>query len=514
MGKNTTQHDRTAVLILGDQLTPQIAALRGLDPAKTVIIMAEVMEEASYVRHHKKKIAFLFAAMRHFAAELREAGWFVVYVRLEDAANTQNLLGEVRRAIAVHGASRLRVTEPGEWRLVDAMSAWPEKLKLPVDIVPDDRFFCSRERFAAWAGGRKQLRMEFFYREMREAAGLLMCDGEPEGGRWNFDSENRKRAPANLALPDVPRFEPDDTTREVLAMVAKRFDRHPGTLEPFWFGVTRAEARRAFAQFLKAALPHFGDFQDAMLSRSRFMFHAVIAQYLNCGLLDAREVCTAAEAEYRAGRAPLNAVEGFIRQILGWREYVRGVYWLKMPGYARMNVLNADRPLPEFYWTGRTEMACLRACITQTLEEAYAHHIQRLMVTGTFALLVGVNPYELHEWYLAVYADAYEWVEMPNTLGMSQYADGGLLASKPYAASGNYINKMSDYCKGCAYDVAEKTGAKACPFNYLYWDFIARNRSSLATNPRLATVYRTYDAMTAERRKSVAASAAAFLSAL
>jgi deoxyribodipyrimidine photolyase-related protein len=315
-------------------------------------------------------------------------------------------------------------------------------------------------------------------------------------------------------LPAVPRYAPDDVTREVLDLVAKRFADHPGSLEPFWFGVTRADAQRAFSHFLEAALPYFGDFQDALLVRSRFVFHAVISQYLNCGLLDGREVCGAVVAEYHAGRAPLNAVEGFVRQILGWREYVRGVYWLKMPGYARMNALSADRRLPAFYWTGDTDLACLRACITQSLEDAYAHHIQRLMVTGTFALLAGVNPHEVHEWYLAVYADAYDWVEMPNTLGMSQYADGGLLASKPYAASGNYINKMSDYCKGCAYDVAEKTGAKACPFNYLYWDFIARNRPALANNPRLGTVYRTYDAFPSAQREKVQESATAFLARL
>lgn len=514
MSKGRSRRDRTIVLILGDQLTPHIAALRGLLPGEATIVMAEVMAEASYVRHHKKKIAFLFSAMRHFAAELGTAGWQVVYTRLDDAKNTQSLFGEVERAVARHVATRLRVTEPGEWRLLEDMTSWSRRLNLPVAIVPDDRFFCSRARFAAWAEGRKQLRMEYFYRDMRAETGLLMRDGGPEGGRWNFDGENRKRPPANLMPPDVPRFEPDAITREVLALVARRFTDHPGTLEPFWFAVTREDARRAFGHFLKTALPRFGDFQDAMLTRSRFLFHAVIAQYLNCGLLGAREVCAAVEAEYRAGYAPLNAAEGFIRQILGWREYVRGVYWLKMPGYARMNALNATRKLPAFYWTGATNMACLNACITQTLEEAYAHHIQRLMVTGTFALLAGVNPHELHEWYLAVYADAYEWVELPNTVGMSQFADGGMLASKPYAASGNYINKMSDYCKGCAYDVAEKTGARACPFNYLYWNFLDRNRAALARNPRLGTVYRAYDAMPTARKTAVRTSAEAFLATL
>ena len=504
----------TLILVLGDQLSPALSSLRGADPSHTTILMAEVLAEATYVKHHKKKIALVFSAMRHFAEELRKAGWKVAYTRLDDAENTQSLSGEVARALRLTRARRVIVTEPGEWRLDHEIRGWSIKLGVPVEIRTDERFFASRAKFAEWASGRKVLRMEYFYRAMRAAAGILMDGDMPAGRRWNFDAENRKRLPRDAVPPAVARSEPDKITREVLDLVEKRFADHPGSLTPFWFAVTRCDAEAAFAAFLADGLPMFGDFQDAMSSQHRFLYHAVISPYLNCGLLDPRAVCEAAEAEYRAGRAPLNAVEGFIRQILGWREYVRGVYWSNMPGYAEQNALDAGRALPDFYWTGKTEMACLRAAIGQTLEEAYAHHIQRLMITGTFALLAGVRPQELHEWYLAVYADAYEWVELPNTLGMSQFADGGLLASKPYAASGAYIDRMSDYCGACAYDVREKSGSKACPFNYLYWDFLARNRQTLGRNGRLQPVYRAYERLDTTRRSAMAHSAKTFLERL
>jgi deoxyribodipyrimidine photolyase-related protein len=313
----------------------------------------------------------------------------------------------------------------------------------------------------------------------------------------------------------VPRTVPPDAiTAEVLALVAARFDDHFGDLEPYWFAVTRSDAQAALAAFIDQALPRFGDYQDAMLTGEPFLYHAVIAQYLNCGLLDPLEVCRKVEAAYRAGKAPLNAAEGFIRQIIGWREYVRGIYWLKMPGYETSNFFDHTRPLPDFYWTGETDMACVRATVTQTRDQAYAHHIQRLMVTGNFALLAGIDPHALHEWYLSVYADAYEWVELPNTVGMSQFADGGLLASKPYAASGAYINRMSNYCGSCAFDVKLRTGPRACPFNALYWDFIARSREKIGSNPRMAQMVRTFDKFSSDEQGRIADSAATFLAKL
>ena len=381
-------------------------------------------------------------------------------------------------------------------------------------IRPDRRFLCSPVEFKSWAEGRKQLRMEYFYRDMRRKTGLLMDGDQPVGGKWNFDSENRKAADMDLFMPRPKAFAPDAITSEVLELVAAKFDSHFGDLAPFWFAVTRADAEAAFATFVDQALSQFGDYQDAMLKGEPFLYHSVISQYLNCGLLDPLRVCHQVEAAYRAGRAPLNAAEGFIRQIIGWREYVRGIYWLKMPGYERSNYFGHGRPLPDFYWTGETDMACIRAAVTQTKELAYAHHIQRLMLTGNFAMLAGIDPHALHEWYLSVYADAFEWVELPNTVGMSQFADGGLLASKPYAASGAYINRMSNYCSSCRFDVKQRTGPEACPFNALYWDFIARNRAKLAGNPRMAQMIRTYDKFAPAEKKRVGESALRFLARL
>jgi deoxyribodipyrimidine photolyase-related protein len=505
---------RALIVVLGDQLTPALSSLAQGDPAHDVVLMAEVMDEATYVLHHKKKIAFIFSAMRHFASELRAGGWRVEYVRLDDAANGGSFTSEIARFAEKLKPQRIVITEPSEWRVAQMIESWRTLLPVPVDVLRDDRFVCSIRDFAAWAKDRKGLRMEYFYREMRKKTGLLMRDGEPEGGQWNYDAENRKAAKPDLFIPQPKHFKPDTITAEVLALVEARFGNHFGDLKPFWFATTRSGATAAFDHFVKTALPNFGDFQDAMLTTEKFLYHAIVSLYLNVGLLDPLAVCQRVADEYAAGRVPLNAAEGFIRQIIGWREYVRGIYWLRMPGYEHENFFGNTRPLPDFYWTAQTDMACLKACVTQTKEEAYAHHIQRLMVTGNFALIAGIDPHQVHAWYLAVYADAYEWVELPNTLGMSQFADGGLLGSKPYAASGNYINKMSDYCKGCSYDVKQRTGPKACPFNALYWDFIDRNEAKLGKNPRMGTVYATWRKMSDTDRKAVKQSSAAFLKSL
>jgi deoxyribodipyrimidine photolyase-related protein len=365
--------------------------------------------------------------------------------------------------------------------------------------------------FEAWAKGRKQLRMEYFYREVRRKTGLLMEGEEPAGGQWNYDSENRKRLPKSKSPPHRFLPEADTLTREVMALVEARFADHFGDLEPWVFATTRAGAEEARDHFLSEILPGFCDWQDAMARGEPWMWHSLLSAYINCGLLDPLDVCHRAEAEWKAGRAPLNAVEGFIRQIIGWREYVRGIYWLKMPGYAQMNALDAHRPLPEFFWTGETPMRCMAEAIGQTKRYAYAHHIQRLMITGNFALLAGLSPAEVNDWYLLVYADAYEWVELPNTHGMALHADGGLMASKPYAASGNYISKMSDYCESCAYDVKQRTGEKACPFNFLYWDFIDRHEAQFRNNPRMAVICKSINRMSVSERDAIRAQAARFL---
>ena len=502
------------LLILGDQLSTSIATLSDADKRTDIVLIAEVMSEARYVPHHKKKIAFIFAAMRHFAADLESKGWRVDYVRLTDRDNSGTLDGEVGRALARHNLSALVVVEPGEWRLLERMQTWQEEFKCHVEIRPDTRFLASHQEFAAWAHGRKQLRMEFFYRDMRRKTGLLMDGDQPVGGKWNFDADNRKPLVGDDKLPEPPRFQPDRVTREVLCLVGERFADHFGDLEPFWFAVSAKQADQALSHFIDQCLPSFGDYQDAMRTGERFLYHSVLAQYMNCGLLDPLSVCQRAERAYIDGRAPINSVEGFIRQIIGWREFVRGIYWREMPNYKQQNFFDANRPLPGFFWTGATDMHCLAEAISQTKAEAYAHHIQRLMVTGNFAMLAGIDPVAVHEWYLSVYADAYEWVELPNVIGMSQFADGGILGSKPYAASGSYIHKMSNYCESCRFDVKKKTGDGACPFNALYWDFLARNENQLSNNQRLRNAFATWRRMSDDKKADYRRSASAFLEAL
>jgi len=498
------------VLVLGDQLTETLSALAQADKARDTVVMAEVADEAAYVRHHPKKIALIFAAMRKFAHALEQDGWTVAYTQLDDTDNAGSIVGELLRRAAQTGASEVLATEPGEWRLIDKLKYAP----LKVHLLPDDRFLATHAEFEAWAEGRKALRMEYFYREMRRKTGLLMEGDQPAGGKWNFDHDNRRAAPEDVTVDGPLRFDPDATTREVLELVQARFGDNFGALEPFWFATTRAEALQALDHFIANALPRFGDYQDAMLNENEFLYHAILSPYLNIGLLNVTEICEAAADAYASGHAPINAAEGFIRQIIGWREYVRGIYFLEGPDYSARNILGHDRDLPWFYWGGETQMNCVAKAVGQTRTQAYAHHIQRLMVTGNFALLAGIDPAQVHEWYLAVYADAFEWVEAPNTIGMSQFADGGVIASKPYVASGAYINRMSDHCKSCHYSVSAKTGDTACPFNLLYWHFLDRHRDRFSNNPRMGNMYRTWDRMDADKRKTVLAEGDALLARL
>lgn len=502
---------KTLRLVLGDQLSRNLSALEDLDVSSDTVVMMEVHDEGRYVPHHPKKIAFLLSAMRHFADALRDDGINVHYVDL-DSDESRGSLTETLTGVVKHGDyDALVITEPGEYRVLEMMQGWSDALGLPVEILDDTRFIATRQDFADWADGRKQLTLEYFYRELRKRTGALMDGKDPAGGKWNFDKDNRKPPKSGMTYRVPPTFKPDAITRDVITLVDEHFGDHFGDLEPFAWAVTAEDAEKAFAHFLSDALPTFGDYQDAMVRGEPFMFHSVISHYLNAGLLDARDVCERAETEYREGRAPINAVEGFIRQILGWREFIRGVYWLKMPEYATRNVLNATRPLPASYWGGDTRMNCIREVVAQTRENAYSHHIQRLMITGNFALLTGIAPKAIHEWYLAVYADAYEWVEMPNTLGMATFADGGVVGTKPYAASGAYVDKMSNFCGDCAYNVRKKTGEDACPLNYLYWDFLHRNREQLADNRRLTFPYRTLGRFDDERLARITADAERFL---
>ncbi len=502
------------VPVLGDQLTAGLSALAAADRSSAVVLLMEVSAEATSVRHHQKKIAFLLSAMRHFADELRQDGWTVDYVCIDDPDNSQSFDGEVARAAKRHAAGAILTTEAGEWRVLDSQCGWGSLTGLPCDILPDDRFLASRAAFSAWAEGRKSFVMEDFYRVMRRKTGLLMDGDAPVGGQWNFDAENRKPPAKGMRYPPPPAFAPDAITQDVLAVVAARFGNHFGDLLLFEYAVTREQALAALDDFIAHRLPQFGDYQDAMVAGQDGLFHSQLSPLINAGLLLPLEVCQAAEAAFRAGRAPINAAEGFIRQILGWREYVRGIHWIAGPDYTSRNHLNATRDLPDFYWTGATDMRCLAEAVGATRRNAHAHHIQRLMVLGNFAMLIGVDPHQVHEWFLAVYDDAYEWVETPNVIGMSQFADGGLMGSKPYAAGGAYINRMSDYCRGCRYSVKDRTGPDACPFNSLYWDFLARNRAALGSNHRLLRMYDGWDRFAPAEQAAIRAQVAGFLETL
>ena len=495
------------ILILGDQLSLDVAALRAADKTRDVVVMAEVMDEGTYVPHHPQKIALVLAAMRKFAAALAANGWRVAYARLDDPQTGASIGAELLRRAEQFGASDVIATRPGEWRLIQALEALP----LPVRLLPDDRFVCSDAEFAAWATGRKQMRMEYFYRDMRRKTGLMMEGDKPAGGQWNYDHDNRKPATADLFRAPPLRFEPDEVTEDVLVMVEARFATNFGMLRPFGWATDRAGALRALEHFMTHALSTFGDYQDAMLRGDPVLSHSLLSPYLNIGLLSPLEVCQRAETAWKAGLVPINAAEGFIRQIIGWREFVRGIYFFHGPDYTAQNALGHARNLPAVYWGAPTKMACMSHSVGQTRDMAYAHHIQRLMVTGNFALLAGIDPAKVHDWYLAVYIDAFEWVEAPNTIGMSQHADGGILGSKPYVSSGAYIDRMSDYCKGCAYSVREKVGPDACPFNLLYWHFLTRHRARFEGNPRMAQMYRVWDKMEHGHKARVLQDADAFL---
>ena len=500
---------RHLVLVLGDQLDRGSSAFDGFDAARDAVWMAEVDEESTHVRSGKARIALFLSAMRHFADELKRDGVALHYRRLDDAANRHTLAGELEAAVTALRPQRLVMTEPGEWRVREALVDAARRAGVPIEIRPDRHFLCSVDEFAAHAKGRKSLRMEFFYREMRQRHQVLMDGDEPCGGQWNYDADNREAFDARGPgfVPPRATFAPDAVTRDVIDLVNRRFAAHPGSLDGFAWPVTRTQALQALDAFVDERLESFGRFQDAMWPGEPWLYHSHLAAALNLKLLDPREVVARAEAAYRAGRVPLASAEGFVRQILGWREYVRGIYWTRMPGYLELNALDARESLPAFYWSGDAPMACLADAIGGTLAHGYAHHIQRLMVTGLYALLLGVAPKEVHAWYLAVYVDAVEWVELPNTLGMSQYADGGLMASKPYAATGKYLDRMSPHCRGCRFDPAKAAGDDACPFTTLYWDFLARHEQRFAKHPRMALQVKNLARLSPAERAAIAARA-------
>jgi len=492
------------VIILGDQLDPGHSILAGLDPSRDCVFMAEVRQEATHVWSHKARIALFLSAMRHFCEELESRGIRVHYFTLDRSAHP-SLAAALEVALEAEQPQRVVMFQAGDARVQASIEATVQRAELPLEIVEDSHFLFGLKTFKTWLGQRKQPRLEHFYRAMRKRTGILMQDGEPLGGQWNFDTANRasfgRQGPAQLPPPLA--FSPDSITREVIRLVNREFAEHPGTLDTFDWPVTQADAQIALQDFIDHRLALFGTFQDAMWTGEPFLYHSLLSPSLNLKLLNPREVLDTALTALQNNTAPLASVEGFVRQILGWREYVRGIYWARMPDYADLNALHAKRDLPDFFWTADTDMACLREVLAHTLRYGYAHHIQRLMVTGLFCLLLGVRPREVHAWYLAVYVDAVEWVELPNTLGMSQYADGGYLASKPYVASGKYIDRMSNYCKGCRYNPARATGDDACPYTTLYWDFLRRHRERFAHHPRTALQWRNLEGLDAQTITSI-----------
>ncbi|MDZ7864305.1 cryptochrome/photolyase family protein [Acidovorax sp.] len=485
----------TLRLVLGDQLNPQHSWFATPD-AGVVYVLMEVRQETDYVLHHAQKILAIFAAMRDLARHLRSAGHRVRYVAIDDASNRQSLPGNLAALMAHYGAQRLEYQHPDEWRLDVQLHQWCAEQPFATQAVGSEHFYTSRSEVAEVFAGRKQWLMEHFYRRMRHQHGVLIDEaGEPEGGQWNYDHDNRKPWPGTPATPPDARPVHDHSAlwATIVAAGVQSFG-NPQAAQLRW-PLNRAEALAGLDHFIATTLPHFGEYEDAMSTRSPHLFHSLLSFALNTKMLQPREVVQRAQAAWQAGTAPLAAVEGFIRQILGWREYVRGIYWAHMPGYDERNALGHTTPLPQWFWSGNTRMRCLQHAVGQSLDGAYAHHIQRLMVIGNFALLAGLDPAAVHRWYLGVYIDAFEWVELPNTLGMSQFADGGLLATKPYVSSAAYIDRMGDYCKGCHYDKKLKVGERACPYNALYWDFFARNEATLGSNFRLGMVYRQLQKM-------------------
>ncbi|UCE32401.1 MAG: cryptochrome/photolyase family protein [Burkholderiales bacterium] len=500
---------RHLVLVLGDQLTHDNPAFEDFDPARDRVALIEAPGEATHVWSHKARIVLFLSAMRHFADELRARGWPVDYVAL-DAPGPPALADRLAELVRQRGIGTVLACEPGEWRLARQLDTALARAGARLELREDTHFLCSSAQFAQWAGQRDTLRMEFFYRRLRQRLGVLVDgDGRPEGGRWNFDVHNRGAYPRSGPgeIQEPANFAPDAITREVIALVERQFPAHPGRLDRFRWPVTRAQALQALQRFTEARLPGFGAYQDAMWTGVPFGWHALLSSSLNLKLLDPREVIAAAESAWRERGLELAGVEGFIRQVLGWREFVRGVYWLDMPGLAQANHYGHLRSLARWYWTGNTEMACMRAAVGQTLEYGYAHHIQRLMLTGQFALLAEVDPRQVCDWYLAAYVDAVEWAELPNTAGMALFANGGRFTSKPYIASGQYVRRMSNYCSQCRYDPSQRTGDDACPMTTLYWHFLTRHSAALAANPRTALMARNVARLGAEQRRQLGARA-------
>ncbi len=502
---NAAHRPRTLLIVLGDQLSPEHPVLATLDPKQDALWMAEVTAESTHAPSHRARTALFLAAMRHFAERRRAAGLTVHYRRLGSTDRPADLGGALEQDLARLQPQRLCVLQPGERRVQRDLEDAAARHGLRLEIREDPHFIDTPEAFGRWAGSRRELRLEHYYRKLRREHDVLMDGDAPAGGAWNFDASNRgsfgRQGPG--LIPEPLGFEADAITREAIDDVRTHLPHLPGELEAFDWPVTPEQAQAALEDFIRNRLPAFGTWQDAMWTDAPWLYHARISAALNLHLLDPRAAIREAESAWHDGHAPIEAVEGFIRQILGWREYVRGLYFHFGDDWHTWNALDAHEPLPQLYWDADTDMTCLAQAVGQTLRLGYAHHIQRLMVTGLFAQLLGVEPRAIHAWYLGIYVDAVEWVELPNVLGMSQYADGGRMASKPYVATGRYIQRMSNYCRHCRFDPGEATGERACPFTTLYWDFLDRHRERFARHPRTALQWKHVERMDPERLQQI-----------
>lgn len=481
---------RNLILVLGDQLDLNSSAFDDFDCDSDRIWMAESAEEISYVWSHKVRIAFFLSAMRHFRDQQRELGRQVHYHELtsnadQDAgSNFAELLSEDLPKL---NPERIIFVQPGDVRVCKMIEDCISSAGFEFTVCEDRHFYCSVDEFKEYAKGRKGLRLEYFYRELRKRHDVLMDSEGPVEGQWNFDHDNResfgKKGPANV--PAQKLFKPKGVTKDVLELIQDRFADHPGNLDHFQLPVTNKQAAQFLKHFVSKLLPDFGRFEDAMWSDEAFLYHSRLSVLLNVKLISPKQCVDAAVAAYQSGDAPINSVEGFVRQILGWREFVRGIYWLKMPEYVSLNHLGHHLDLPSFFWDGETQMNCVKQSMKHVLDHSYSHHIHRLMVLGNFAQLWGADPKAFHDWHMAMYVDAIDWVSLPNTLGMSQYGDGGIVGTKPYCSSGNYINKMSNFCGDCRFNYKKRVGDDACPFTTLYWEFMDRHYDLLKGNARM-----------------------------
>lgn len=504
---------KTLRLILGDQLNPQHSWFNEISD-KVEYVMIEARSETDYVVHHVQKILGIFAAMRRFSNQLRVQGHRVSYIRLGDKSNRGSIKDNLLAMLEEGAYDRFEYQLSDEWRVDEMLQSLCAEIRQESSAYDTEHFYTERSFLAGVFSGKKQTLMESFYRALRKAEGVLMDGESPVTGQWNYDASNRKKLPKEISIPRPFVFHHDvsDILQELESSGVKSIGKVKA--KEFIWPLDRKDALALLDHFVNELLPLFGDYQDAMTDRDWSLFHSRLSFALNLKMLSPREIVDRVEEAWRSDpdRVHISQAEGFIRQILGWREYMRGIYWWKMPEYAKLNYFDHQRELPRWYWTGETKMSCLRTAINQSLEHAYAHHIQRLMLTGNFALLAGCDPDEVDHWYLGIYIDAFDWVEITNTRGMSQFADGGIVGTKPYVSSASYIHKMSDHCTGCHYDHKKKTGENACPFNPLYWHFHHRHREKLESNPRIGMMYRTWDKMSPDTKNVYLEQAEKYLS--